>query len=257
MTDDLLRDAPGPEAAAPGWYGKVPGLGDFASRRLPSEFIQPWDEWLQEGLAATRAVLAEGWLDCYLTMPIWRFVLLPGVLGPNGWAGVLMPSVDRVGRQFPLTLALALPSPAAAAHMVFDGAIWFDSLESAALSALDMERDASDLDLALAACALAPPDGPELDAAAGGMRGLPPGTEFSVLARAEALREWAEHGGWRCLWWTRGRIDDQPLMFTSAELPGGEEFAALLQSRSPISARVAGNADDTAGYPDPLSSQPG
>ena len=32
-------------------------------------------------------------------MPIWRFVLLPGLIGSNGWAGVLMPSVDRVGRR--------------------------------------------------------------------------------------------------------------------------------------------------------------
>ncbi len=96
--------------AIPGWYGKLPHLGDFASRRLPGEFIRTWDVWLQEVLQATRASLGEAWLDCYLTMPIWRFVLLPGLVGPSGWAGVLMPSVDRVGRQFPLTLAVALPS---------------------------------------------------------------------------------------------------------------------------------------------------
>ena len=61
----------------PGWYGKLPSLGDFASRRLEGEFIPAWDAWLQKVLQATRTALGEGWLDSYLTMPIWRFVLLP------------------------------------------------------------------------------------------------------------------------------------------------------------------------------------
>ena len=98
-----------PEASAtPGWYGKLPTLGDFASRRLDGDFIDPWDRWLGEGLAAQREQLGAGWLDAYLGSPVWRFVLMPGVLpGPAGaavLAGVLMPSVDKVGRYFPLTL---------------------------------------------------------------------------------------------------------------------------------------------------------
>ena len=27
----------------PGWYGKIPSLGDFASRRLPQSFVAAWD----------------------------------------------------------------------------------------------------------------------------------------------------------------------------------------------------------------------
>ena len=38
----------------PGWYGKLPSLGDFASRRLGADFIPPWDAWLQEVIHATR-----------------------------------------------------------------------------------------------------------------------------------------------------------------------------------------------------------
>ena len=29
-----------------GWYGKLPASGDFATRRLPPSFIEPWDAWL-------------------------------------------------------------------------------------------------------------------------------------------------------------------------------------------------------------------
>ena len=71
-------------SAVPGWYGKLPALGDFVSRRLPPEFVRTWDTWLQEGLGTTRAALGDGWLDCYLTAPIWRFVVLPGLVGSSG-----------------------------------------------------------------------------------------------------------------------------------------------------------------------------
>jgi len=96
-----------PAAQPPGWHGKLPSLGDFASRRLDASFIEPWDGWLAAGLLALREARPEGWLEDYLGSPSWRFLLMPGVLpgdaGKQAWAGVLMPSVDRVGRYFPLT----------------------------------------------------------------------------------------------------------------------------------------------------------
>ncbi|HEY7041875.1 MAG TPA: type VI secretion system-associated protein TagF [Methylomirabilota bacterium] len=217
----------------PGWYGKLPSLGDFASRRLPEEFIRPWDAWLQECLQASRDALGEAWQDCYLTTPIWRFALLPGCVGPSGWAGVLMPSVDRVGRSFPLTLALALTSSAAVAHVVFDGADWLARLEESALGALDMERGADDLDAALADLALAPPASADLEATTGALQRLPSLDAFPALARGQALAAWSARTKWAALWWTRGRVDDDPLMLASAGLPTTEEFGWLLQSRVP------------------------
>ena len=91
-----------------GWYGKLPCLGDFASRRLDAEFITPWDAWLQRCIATSRQQLGEQWLDIYLTSPMWRFILAPGICGERACAGVLLPSVDKVGRYFPLTFALPL-----------------------------------------------------------------------------------------------------------------------------------------------------
>jgi type VI secretion system protein ImpM len=215
----------------PGWYGKVPYLGDFASRRLPGEFISTWDRWLQEVLQATRASLGDEWLDCYLTMPIWRFVLRPGLVEARGWAGVLMPSVDRVGRQFPLTLAVPLASDAAAAHAVFEGADWFADLEDAALGVLDPTCSPDELELALANRAFTPPQAAEPDGTGAGMRRLPSTEAFELLAKAEALRAWAGQSGWKALWWTRGRVDGDPLMLACSGLPTGEEFGWLLRSR--------------------------
>jgi len=218
----------------PGWYGKLPSLGDFASRRLESEFIRAWDTWLQAVFPASRRAFGEGWVDCYLTMPIWRFVLMPGLIGSNGWAGVLMPSVDRVGRQFPLTLVAELPSHAAVAHAVFNGAEWFAGLEEAALGALDTTRGPDDLDQSLVGRTLAAPQAADLGSSNGaGLRRLSSADDgFECHAKEEALRAWSQNVGWKGVWWTRGRVDSDPLILTCGELPTAEEFGWLLQSRS-------------------------
>jgi len=100
MPAGVLTEGPG----RPGFFGKLPWLGDFVTRDLPVSFVTPWDGWLQAGMAATRDGLGEAWVDRFLTAPIWRFLLPAGCAGP-AMAGVLMPSVDRVGRSFPLTIA--------------------------------------------------------------------------------------------------------------------------------------------------------
>jgi type VI secretion system protein ImpM len=139
--------------ATPGWYGKLPTLGDFASRRLPADFIEPWDLWLANGLAAQRDLLGEGWLDAYLASPVWRFGLMPGALGPKEPAhptvGVLMPSVDRVGRYFPLTLATGLPRlPGSVPELEFLLG-WLQRLEDVALDALQDDWAIDDLERVL------------------------------------------------------------------------------------------------------------
>ena len=126
----------------PGLYGKVPAIGDFVQRRLPARFVDPWDQWLRESLSLSQTQLGGGWLEHYLTSPLWRFVLSPQVAGPTGWVGVLMPSVDRVGRYFPLTLACPLP-PQASPFETLSRTDWLARAEAVALSGLE---DCLDLD---------------------------------------------------------------------------------------------------------------
>lgn len=218
-------------AIIPGWYGKLPGVGDFASRRLPEGFIRPWDDWLQSVIPASQAARGTDWLERYLTMPIWRFVLAPGLVGASAWAGVLMPSVDRVGRRFPLTVAVALPSDAAVVHAVFEAGDWFSDLEDAALGVLDPSRGAEELERALANCPLQLPPGVELDGEDAPLRRLPSIDAFPLVAKAASLRGWASLALWRGLWWTRGRVDGAPLLMTCAALPTAEEFLQLLDSQ--------------------------
>jgi type VI secretion system protein ImpM len=132
---------------SPGLYGKLPVLGDFITRRLPARFVDTWDAWLQSALAASRQQLGSGWLDVYLTSPIWRFILSPGICGPSVWAGVLMPSVDKVGRYFPLTLAVSInASQVLPPDLFVNDAGWFDRLEQLALSALEDDFELTEFD---------------------------------------------------------------------------------------------------------------
>jgi type VI secretion system protein ImpM len=133
-----------------GWYGKLPCLGDFASRRLPTDFITPWDAWLQRSIAASRRQLGDAWLDVFLTSPMWRFALAPGVCGEHAYAGLLLPSVDKVGRYFPLTLALPIPAEHTDIVALLGVQAWYAELEHVGLAALNVDYSPDALEAALA-----------------------------------------------------------------------------------------------------------
>ncbi|MFP4405045.1 type VI secretion system-associated protein TagF [Rhodosalinus sp.] len=126
-----------------GAWGKMPALGDFIRIAPPAGFVDRWDRWLQEGLSAARDRLGPRWQQCYLTAPIWRFSLAEGLAGPRAVWGVLMPSVDRVGRMFPLTLVAPIPDDAEPVRWHFSVTPAFEELEEIALDALSdtMTRD--------------------------------------------------------------------------------------------------------------------
>ena len=174
--------------AGGGFYGKLPSEGDFVTRRLPWEFTSAWDDWLQQGMLASRAALGERWLELYLSAPIWRFQLAPGVCGPLGWRGVFFASVDRVGRYFPLTLAFAsAPGTRAgqgvAPSLAVDEARWF-AAEEAALAGLDPALPIDEFERALQALSEPASDAPDPGAdASAGVHFFCAGTEDSPPSR--------------------------------------------------------------------------
>ena len=183
----------------PGWYGKLPALGDFAGRRLPPLFVDPWDRWLALGMSHWRDS-DPAWLEAFLAAPTWRFALGAGVpfeLSP-GYAGVLMPSVDRVGRYFPLTIA----RPRGAREGLAPAA-WLQAVEELALAALNDDWDAQRLDTELAG----------LDAADGGGSA------------------WPEKG--QALWWCE-REGQASAHRVTVGLPESDAFSRLLAGSSDI-----------------------
>jgi type VI secretion system protein ImpM len=93
------------------WYGKLPTRGDFVGRGLPPRWRSDWDGWLQRGLALAATTLDGAALRERLrAFAPWRYLALPA---PGEiWCGIVVPSHDRVGRAFPLTLAERLTEPA-------------------------------------------------------------------------------------------------------------------------------------------------
>lgn len=182
-------------AEAPGFHGKAPARGDFLSRRVPPGFAAAWDEWLQRLVQVSRERLGHDWLDAWLEAPVWHFGLGAGVAGPGRAFGVLIPSVDRVGRHFPFTI-LAL-----AQRQGLPLARWAMQVEALALSALEDGFDPARLDAELAT--LGPPgDPPSSPAAAPGITPLADCGDWPVAADAavEALAPG------ETLWWCRGAV---------------------------------------------------
>lgn len=128
-------------------YGKLPAHGDFITRSFATgpqgvsmqsadpQMMQAWDQWLKAYAAVPQQNLGHAWLDIYLTSPVWQFVVSAGILSPQPWAGLLIPSVDKVGRYFPMTLLMSLNQH----PIVFltQQADWFAQLETSLLDALE------------------------------------------------------------------------------------------------------------------------
>ncbi len=226
----------------PGWHGKLPSLGDFASRRLDAEFVEPWDGWLAAGLHALREAQPEAWLAAYLASPSWRFLLMPGVLpgaaSGQGWAGVLMPSVDRVGRYFPLTLARPLGDGPASAPQMASLWQWLGRLDELARDALYEDWSAERLEEELARMArpgiggpAGPAAGPSLDVpdGAGGIAEVAADARLDVSALIDgaAQRAWAEQARGRAFWFARP--DEGPArLLVSRGLPAAVSMSRLL-----------------------------
>lgn len=138
----------------PGVYGKLPAHGDFVQRNLPGSFVTPWDAWLQHFVAGAKEKIGPDWLDIYLTSPIWRFALSHGAVDEARWAGILMPSVDLVGRYFPFTVAIKIPDGANPFEFLGLQSEWYARVEELALGALNADLALDDLIDELAAVEL-------------------------------------------------------------------------------------------------------
>ena len=206
-----------------GAFGKMPSLGDFLRMDLPQGFVDPWDRWLQEGMLAARAALGEGWQDCYFSAPIWRFTLSPGLAGAAAMQGVMMMSVDRVGRQFPLTLASPLGDLQAPVLAHLRAGEGFAALEALALDALE---DTMSRDLLLARLAAmplpAPAAMPVLMQAQGGLVVLADNGDLtSSLAARQVAGKFRKPSVWTA------DVGRQARMMVCEGLPAGGQMTGL------------------------------
>jgi type VI secretion system protein ImpM len=152
---------PSPGGVVIGFYGKLPARGDFVRAGLPRDFTDPWDAWLQSVIAGSRTVL-----------------------------GVMLPSVDRAGRYFPLTFA------ALSAHGIAmsSGEAWLDACEAAGRNALEQDT---------------------------------PPQEIADMVGSIDLAEEAE-GFSDATWWSEGSPRVSAARLTLRRLPDAATYAAML-----------------------------
>lgn len=225
-----------------GLYGKLPAHGDFLSRNLPDGFVHGWDDWMQRAIASSQEQLGSSWLNIYLTSPLWRFVLSPGVVDHQAWAGVMMPSVDKIGRYFPLVLAAPCKSGSTVTDVMVNASHWFEQLEAIALSGLDENVTVEEVVEALAMVEpLAESTMPEHKAVASNGN--------AELTRPTVIKmESEQQNPLSCLpflldsflqqrlpsyslWWSVGSEYVTPSFLTSVHLPPAQMFTAMLDGQ--------------------------
>lgn len=232
---------------AVGVFGKLPARRDYVRHGVDPRLMRIVDPWLQDAVAESRRALGDAWLDHWLRAPIWRFWLGPRILG-QPVLGALMPSVDGVGRYFPLCLL-----------GVFDGvppperdeqAEWFAAAETLLLAALGEEGTYEALVTGLAALPAprsAPPLAPAL--AADGARdwtGVP--ARFAMLRREAPDLPYD-----RCTCWWVPSPDDgcPPLALLRRGLPSPADYTSMVAPAgrdgfTPATGEGAGEAAENA-----------
>jgi type VI secretion system protein ImpM len=130
-------------------FGKLGAKRDFIALATPRRFLETWEPWVQACLSASRHQLGGEWQSAFLTAPLWRFWLGTDICGATA-LGAIMPSVDGVGRYYPLTLlAIADASYSIPPPDLNTQDEWFVAAEEFLLSTLDHTRSFEDISAAL------------------------------------------------------------------------------------------------------------
>lgn len=214
-----------------GVYGKLPAKRDFVSMGTPRHIVEPWENWLQAGVAASRNRLGRNWQNIYLTAPIWNFWIGDLVLG-QAVTGALVSSLDRLERMFPFSILRgfgddSLPT----APPLHPATQWYEHASGLLMKCLDeanpLSRDPGRIvkDAALAGLRNDEPAVDHQDAIL--LNGEAGATSHSLLEelnrldRTEAVRH-------RSYWWTSGRTGSGPTAFASDGLPKPTRYLTML-----------------------------
>jgi type VI secretion system protein ImpM len=215
-------------------FGKLPTKRDFIALGAPRDFLNAWEPWLQSSVSASQAALGEQWQKAFLRAPVWRFWLGADLCGVST-VGAFMPSLDKIGRYFPLTLFACADQGAAIPPPEIDAQdAWFKAAEDFLISTLDHETTfdaaAQNLgELAVPVQARSLDNSADLFAERAAMVAIP--KEEKPFAELFGSLRQADHdkiySGTTC-WWTVGGEDFSPMAFCVKRMPDPFLFAAML-----------------------------
>jgi type VI secretion system protein ImpM len=216
-----------------GLYGKIASKRDFIAIATPRTFLDAFEPWLQSSLQSSRLALGSAWQPHFLRAPIWRFWLGADIAG-SGVFGAMMPSLDGVGRYFPLVI-LCPSDPGRPLQPPVEDAqeAWMSAAERLLLATL---ADAATFDGVVADLQQMPlpeirprpvPEG--CSTLAGGalrasLTGKDPAPVMAGLVRHDQDRVLAGHS----FWWTLGGEGFAPAALSARGLPHPSLFAGML-----------------------------
>lgn len=213
MSSDPAANA----AVLAGIVGKIPALADYVERGVPHWFAHPWSAWLDRVMGEGAAAFGARWKRLFAVSPPWGFAVPAGVLGPVACVGLMLPSSDRIGRAFPLTLIVGPVGPD-----VLAAEISVDRIEAVALELIDGE-----IEPAAALARLDPRGlGGSPPAASGGPTLAWNGAGGSAVARIGAQA--AADDPDRVRFWHRAWGDRAAIGLASEGLPPPAAIAALI-----------------------------
>jgi type VI secretion system protein ImpM len=199
----------------------------------PRDFLNIWEPWLQGSVSASQAILGEQWQQAFLRAPIWRFWLGADLCG-TAVLGAFMPSLDRVGRYFPLTLFACADQEAAIPPPELDSQDqWFKAAEDFLISTLDhdktFETTVADLNALASPLQSELPKTSDIFVEGDGSVGVKAGERhfvdlFGSLRQADHNRIYAA----TTCWWTVGGEDFAPMALCMKRMPDPFLFAAML-----------------------------
>ncbi len=209
-----------------GFYGKVPCRGDFVSRGLPRALTDAFDRWFQKGMHQCRQQLGDEWNQRYGVAPIWRFFIAPGVFDEHAWIGVFIPSVDKVGRQFPCLVALPLSQRIVTYEQILAQEVVYQRIENLLLDSLELdfnfEHFCHEVD-ALAIRSVSPPTA---------LKAVK--DEIPLLQNLFAMRFQYHHldlltaVDYPILWMSDGTKGVEPQLLLSSALPTSDYFSQFI-----------------------------
>ena len=202
-----------------GWLGKIPTAGDFVVRNVDPIVHARMDEWLGRAIAASRDQLGERWLDAFLHAPVWRFILHGMPSAEMATVGIMIPSVDRVGRYFPFCVLIELDRRPATNGDLMGADALLSAFEPHLLSVLhdDFDLDTFEYEVRKLGDAL--------------RKGRSEQRDQAVAEDASAKPISADFPAtW---WWTEGARGRAPSFERFGELPAPATFTALLRDDDP------------------------
>jgi len=230
-----------------GLFGKLPARRDFISQGAPRSFLRLWEEWVDHGLGAMRASLGrEDWEATFRTAPIWRFWLGSEICG-DAMFGALMPSMDAVGRYFPLTaICLGDQTPLPSPPNVDPHHGWFTRFEDVMLEALDPHSTPEAILAKLAAldpAAEQARDDPQ-PLFSGLIEERPPSPLTDLFAACRMA--YPCNIASASFWWTLGGTHYRPTAFVRQNLPAPDLMTAMMANHVVAIADESANPDHVA-----------